>query len=165
MVETSIADLESVADRLIERYNIPGLAPAVREYKHVTAKRIGSASDPTAYELNISGMLALNGLGELVGEDCKGQTLKIINNIATAISHASAHYGLQLSKEDALKHVTDTIVLLKDMGHFPQVNEAYRDGGMPLACRAAFAVKDLPLSAKGVLVEIRANAYLPVPKA
>jgi hypothetical protein len=48
------------------------------------------------------------------------------------------------------------------MSDFKQVNKAYVDESVPLACRAAFAVKELPLASKGVKVEIKANAIIPL---
>lgn len=161
-MEEKIKDLETVGDGFIERFNVVGLAPAVGAFKHITAKRYGSQKEPLAFELEISGMLPLDEEGVLVGNDCGEQTSRVIGNIATAIMEAGTHYGLNLSPEEALEHVTSTMVLLEDMANFGEVNSAYVRKGMPLACRAAFAVRELPLHDKGVMVEIRANALLPV---
>ena len=167
-VPGNISDLENIADGLIQRYNITGLAGAVGMYKHVTAKRIGTQDQPTAYELVISGMLALDPKGELVGPgDYKAQTRQIMDNIALAITRAARFHGLEMTIDQALSYVTDTNVMLAEMGdgmaNFRAVNEAYKEGGMPAAARVAAGGYELPLAAKGVLVEIRANAVIPAP--
>lgn len=162
MVDRYVKDLESRADGAIQSYNIVGLAPAVGQYKHVAATRIGTEIDEMGYLLEISGMLALDENSNVVGTDCKTQTEKIIDNLAQAISGAGRHHGRIIDKKEALEYVTSTMVLLKDMKDFSAINEVYKNSGIPNTCRAAFAAQDLPLSAKGVVVEIRANAYLPV---
>ncbi|MGV8161705.1 MAG: RidA family protein [Candidatus Nanoarchaeia archaeon] len=162
MVKEIILDFESAAGGLIERYNIEGLAPAVGAYTHVTAIRRGTNYTSHAYELRISGMLPINEHVEVIGDDCFTQTKKIIDNIALAIISAATRYGLDFSKEQALNHILDTTVFLNYMTDFKQVNDAYIEEKMPLCCRAAFAVKELPLTHKGVKVEIRANALIPI---
>jgi len=149
-------NLEKAGKGTIERFNIAELAPAVGAYKHITSTDYG-----TGRMLNISGMLALDKEGRVIGENCLEQTKQVIENIRTAIKNAASHYSLEIDDEDALSYITDTLVLLNDMANFSQVNQAYEECGMPLACRAAFAAKELPLEAKGVLIEIRANAFLP----
>lgn len=158
MVKDQAFDIDSVGEQDIQRFNISGVPAAVGTYKHVTA----SKPSDKAVNLEISGMLPLSEEGEVVGESVKEQTIVAITNIATAIQGAASHFEKELSLKEALQLVTSTMVLLDDMSNFSQVNEAYVQAHMPLACRAAFAAKELPLAAKGVKIEIRASAFLPM---
>ncbi len=161
MDNNHVLDLDIVDGGLIERFNVRGLAPAVGMYKHVTAKRHGSSDNPMAWDLEISGMLALDETGKVTGSTCFDQVMSIIENITLAIVRSAAHFGKELSEEQARNHVTSTMVLLSDMDDFGRVNEAFKQGGLPMACRAAFAAGELPLKDKGILVEIRVNACIP----
>jgi len=152
----NITDLEIIDNSLIERFNVTCLSPAIGTYKHVCSKRIGT----NIFELEISGLLSLNNKGEFVSGDCKEQTLIIIDNLIKTIICSASHYNINLTKEEAINHITNTIVLLNKMEDFPLVNEAYKEAGMPFTCRAAFSVKELPLTNKGALIEIRANALI-----
>jgi len=152
----TITDLETIDNGLIERFNVTCLSPAIGAYKHVCSKRI----NPYTFELEISGLLSLNEKGDFVPGDCKTQTLFIINNLINTIICVGNHYNIRLTKEEALNHITSTIVLLNKMEDFPQVNQAYTESGMPHTCRLAFAVKELPLTSIGALVEIRANVFI-----
>jgi|GEM_PF-1883094 len=156
-----IKDLETIDQGLIERFNVTCLSPAIGTYKHVTSKRIGTKKNQV-YELEISGQLSVNEKGEFQEGDCKKQAIVIINNIANTIIACGEHYRINFTREEALNHITNTLVLLSNMEDFPLVNEAYKESGIPQACRAAFAVKDLPLSSKGALIEIRVNALIQV---
>jgi len=156
----SITDLETIDNGLIERFNVTCLSPAIGAYKHVCSKRIGSNIYDNIFELDISGLLSVNLKGEFVQGDCKAQTLVIIENLINTIICAGNHYNIRLTREEALNHITSTIVMLNKMEDFSQVNEAFKEGGMPNTCRAAFAVKELPLNSKGALVEIRANVLI-----
>jgi enamine deaminase RidA (YjgF/YER057c/UK114 family) len=160
--DEGIANLESI-DGVIERFNVVGLPAAVGAYRHVAATRHSNG-----YLLEISGMLGMDKDGDVIGmqegeQSALYQTNLIINNIATAITAAAAHYGIGLTREEALARVTSSLVLLQtDMTDFALVNAAYRQSGMPDTARAAFAVKELPLASKGICVEIRANAFVPL---
>ena len=155
---SEVKDLETVNNGLIERFNVSCLAPAIGAYKHIVSKKMSNDT----YELEISGLLSLDENGNFVSGDCKEQTLVIFNNLSDAIVCAAKHYNITLDKKQALNYVTSTLVLLDNMGDFPLVNQAYEESGMPFTCRAAFAVKELPLAAKGALVEIRVNVMLSI---
>jgi len=156
----TITDLETIDNGLIERFNVTCLSPAIGAYKHVCSKRIGSNIYDNIFELEISGLLSLNEKGEFIPGDCKIQTLFIIENLINTIICVGDHYNIRLTREEALNHITSTIVLLNKMEDFPQVNQAYKESGMPCTCRLAFAVKELPLTSIGALVEIRANVFI-----
>jgi len=159
-----IKDLEVIDNGLIERFNVSCLSPAIGTFRHVTSKRIGPKENPFSYELEISGQLSVNENGEFQEGDCKKQALVIINNVVNTIIACSEHYGINLTREEALNHITNTLVLLSKMEDFPFVNEAYKESGIPHACRAAFSVKELPLASKGALIEIRVNALIQASK-
>jgi hypothetical protein len=160
MLKDQTFDQELSTGGLFESYNVEGLPLPVGNYKHVTAIKFGTNYSAHGYELRISGMLPLNERADVVGEDCLEQTRKIIDNIALVIIGAASRYNIELTKREALSCITDTLVLLSDMSDFKLVNQAYSDERVPSICRAAFAVKELPLASKGVRVEIRANALL-----
>lgn len=160
----AIKDLETVDGPngpVIERFNVEGLMNPVGAYKHVTAIDQG-----TGYRLEISGMIPLvNGLNGPVVQSKNSpevQSIVVIRNIGRAISGAAEHLGSDLHHgTQSLELITDSTVLLTTMDHFAMVNKAYENEGMPGATRAAYAVAGLPLQDRGVLVEIRANAFLP----
>ncbi len=153
-----INDLESVNNGLIERFNVLCLASAIGIYKHITSKRISEK----VYELEVSGLISMDKDGNFIDGDCKMQTNLILENLKKAIISSAKHYNIILSEEDSLNYVTSTYVFLNNMSDFPLVNQAYEESKMPYTCRAAFAVKELPLTAKGALVEIRANVLISV---
>jgi len=155
-MQDKITDLETIDDGLIERFNVTCLSPAIGAYKHVCSKKINSDT----YELEISGLLSLNNKGDFVSGDCKEQALLIIDNLVKTIICSANHYDINLTREEAINHITNTLVLLNKMEDFSLVNEAYKEAGMPFTCRAAFSVKELPLTNKGALIEIRANAFI-----
>lgn len=155
-----IIDIESSHNGIIDRFNVQGLAPAVGAYKYVCAKHYNDI-----IELEISGMLPLDEKGVVASDDFILQTEKVLDNIAKVIIASAEHYfyprkSSVTNKEQALQCVTSTLVLMSDMTDFSKVNEVYKSSGMPLTCRAAFAAKELPLAAKGVKIEIRANAII-----
>jgi len=162
VIEDLTLDLESRADGLIQTYNVSGLARPKGSYKHITAIRLGPKNKPEGYELRIAGMVPQDGEGCLVGETAFAQTRQVIGNIAIAIQGAVTHYGANLGRQAALWSVVDSTVFLTDLQHWSAVNEAYRAEGFPLVCRAAIAAKEVPFQGKGGLMEIRANAIIPV---
>ena len=84
--------------------------------------------------------------GELAADDVAGQAERALANLEAILVAASS--GL-----DRLVKVT---VFLADIGDWPAVNEVYaRTIPQPFPARSAFAVKDLPKSAR---VEIEAVA-------
>lgn len=153
----AIKDLEIINDGLIERFNLHCLAPAIGTYKHVVVKKTSSI----AYEVEVSGLLSLDEQGSFVDGTCREQTTTIINNLKLAIINVAEYYQVKLNTANPLDYITSSLVVLNDMQDFPLVNTAYAENGMPATCRVAFAVKELPLTAKGALVEIRANFLLP----
>ena len=94
-----------------------------------------------------SGQLGLAD-GNLV-EGLTAQVTQAVGNIATLLNSEGA----------ALHNVVKTTVLLTDMGHYAEMNEAYIAAfGGHRPARTAFATAGLPL---GGLVEIEAWAYSP----
>jgi enamine deaminase RidA (YjgF/YER057c/UK114 family) len=158
MAEKKIKDLDSVGNENILRFNIKGLAPTIGTQKHVTAIKLCGRG----VNFEISGMLALDENGEVTGETVKEQAIIIVANIATAIQGAASHYEKELSLAEALNYITTTTIQLKEMNDFCEVNEAYIHTHMPGACRATYAVKELPLANKGTKVQIQASAFLPL---
>ena len=97
--------------------------------------------------LYISGQVPLNpGTMKVVDGGIKEQTLQVMKNIGAILEAAGYSYS----------DVVKSTCLLSDMGNFAAMNEIYGKyytGEQP--ARAAFAVKELPLS---VLVEIETVA-------
>lgn len=177
MIGDRTTDLEVSAEGLISRFNVKGLALPVGAYKHVTGVKRTLGID-----LRIAGMLGLDEEGTLVrtlrrigeleggspevGEDNMEtyyeQTRRAIDNMVIAIIGAATHYRKDIDRDKALSYVVDSLALVRDMAYFGDVNRAYEEGGFPFGCRAAFSPAELPLADRGALVEIRANAFLPI---
>lgn len=153
-----IKDLEIINNGMIERFNLLCLAPAIGAYKHVVVKKLSAI----VYEVEVSGLLSLDRHGNFVEGNCREQATVIIKNLHEVIINVANHYQIDLLDRNPLDYITSSLVALNTMQDFPLVNSAYEDNGMPATCRVAFAVKELPLTAKGALVEIRANFLLPI---
>jgi len=97
-----------------------------------------------------SGQIALDpASGQVVGEgDVAAQTRRVMDNLQAVLAAGGASFAA----------VVKTTIYLRDMAHFPVVNQIYgeRAGAEPPA-RATVEVSGLP---KGVLVEIDAIAVL-----
>lgn len=116
----------------------PGIPPAAGPYSPAVV-----AGD-TCY---VSGQIALDQVGSLVGDDAAGQTAQVMSNIDAVLS--AAGFGF----ED-LALVT---LLLTDVTDFASVNKVYA-AALPEQVRPArvtYQVGALPL---GALVEIQATA-------
>jgi len=97
--------------------------------------------------LYISGQVPINPeTGKLIGETIKEQTEQVMQNIGAILEEAGFSF----------KDVVKSTCLLSDMSNFGGMNDVYQKyySENPPA-RAAFAVKELPLS---VLVEIETIA-------
>lgn len=100
--------------------------------------------------LYISGQLGIDPVTKsIVAGGVEAQAPQVFKNIAAILNAAG------LTMNDIVK----ATVLLKDMGDFKKVNEIYATYFQPpYPARAAFAVKELPLSAD---IEIEAIALFP----
>ncbi|MCD6556775.1 MAG: RidA family protein [Bacteroidales bacterium] len=97
--------------------------------------------------LYISGQVPINPeTGKLVGTSIKEQTEQVMKNISAILEEAGFSF----------KNVVKSTCLLSDMSNFGGMNDVYQKyySENPPA-RAAFAVKELPLS---VMVEIETIA-------
>ena len=108
---------------------------------------IGPYSQATSFGgvIYVSGQLPIDpATGELVEGDIAVQTKQVMKNLAAIVEAAGS------SMDKLLK----TTILLTDMGHFTQMNEAYSSclQGAPPA-RICYQVTALP---KGAIVEIDA---------
>ena len=97
-----------------------------------------------------SGQIALDpASGQVVGEgDVAAQTRRVMDNLQAVLAAGGASFAA----------VVKTTIYLRDMAHFPVVNQIYgeRAGAEPPA-RATVEVSGLP---RGVLVEIDAIAVV-----
>ena len=99
--------------------------------------------------LYTAGQIPLDaGSGEIVGDDIKTQTKKVLENVKAVLEAGGA----------TLESVVKTTVYLKDMGEFADMNEVYGEffTDNPPA-RSAFQVAKLP---KDVKVEIEVIALV-----
>ena len=96
----------------------------------------------------ISGQLPINpATGEFADGDIKDLTRQSMNNIKAILEAAGS----------SMDKVIKTTVLVKDLGTFADVNEAYGEFfGDKAPARACYEVAGLP---KGALIEIEAIAY------
>jgi len=100
----------------------------------------------TGSMLFISGQIALDTKGEIVGDTIEEQTHKVIDNIKSIL----------LSQGLSLNNVVKTTVLMTDLGKFSKMNEiydSYFNESKP--ARATYEVSRLP---KDVIIEIEAIA-------
>ena len=96
--------------------------------------------------LFISGQVALDLEGNMIGDDIKSQTRKSLENMGEILKESGLDF------QDVVK----CTVLLNDMNHFSDMNEVYAQFfGDSKPSRAAFEVSRLP---KDALVEIEAIA-------
>lgn len=110
-----------------------------------------AAVGPYSQAVEANGMLFISGqipinptTGTVEATDIVSQTAQVLTNLK-AVANAA---GYELSD------VVKTTCLLSDMANFKQMNEVYaKFFPVDAPARAAFAVKELPLS---VLVEIEA---------
>lgn len=112
-------------------------------------KAIGPYSQATAFNgmLFISGQIPINpATGIIVEADIRVQTRQVMENIGAILKEAGYSFN------DVLK----STCLLSDMKNFAAMNEVYQEY-YPVnpPARAAFAVKELPLS---VMIEIETIA-------
>lgn len=99
----------------------------------------------------VSGQIALNATGQLVGEgDVAAQTHQVMRNIQAVLGAA----GLTLA------HVVKTSIFVKDLGNFGLINDIYGSyfSAEYAPARETVEVARLP---KDVLVEISCIAVLP----
>lgn len=94
----------------------------------------------------ISGQIALNLDGEMVGDNVSDQTRKSLENMRSILNDLDCEFT----------NIVKCTVLLANMDDFAEMNEVYDEFfGESKPARAAFAVKTLP---KNALVEIEAIA-------
>ncbi len=99
--------------------------------------------------LFLSGQLPLDPqTGNITGDDIETQTRQTIENIRSILSAIGA----------SLSDVIKTTVLLKDMGHFSQMNQTYQEYfNTDAPARSCFEVSRLP---KDALIEIESIAII-----
>jgi 2-iminobutanoate/2-iminopropanoate deaminase len=121
--------------------NIHGAPQAIGPYCH--AIKVGNL-------VFCSGQTPLDPkTNELVGEDIKQQTERVLKNLAIVLE------GMELSLENVVK----SMVFLKDMADFEGMNEVYGQMfGSHRPARTTISVKQNPLDA---LVEIECIAEIP----
>ena len=96
--------------------------------------------------LFISGQIALDTKGKLVGKSIQKQTKQVIENINAIL----------VSQGLSLNSVVKTTVLMTDLGQFEKMNEIYAEYfGESKPARATYEVNRLP---KDVIIEIEAVA-------
>ena len=97
--------------------------------------------------LFISGQLPLDPeTGNTSGDEIEAQTRQVIENIKSILAAAGA----------SLSDVVKTTVFLKDIGHFPEMNQVYRQYfAADAPARSCIEVSRLP---KDVLIEIESIA-------
>jgi len=95
----------------------------------------------------VSGQVAIDAAtGELVLDDIKTETTKVMENIKAILTEAGIGFG----------HIVKTTIFLLDMQNFAQVNEVYGSYFTDqFPARETVAVAGLP---KGVNVEISVTA-------
>lgn len=94
----------------------------------------------------ISGQIALDTNGNIIGKSVQEQTHKVIENIGNIL----------VSQGLSLENVVKTTVLMTDLSKFSEMNEVYNSYfGTSKPARATFEVSRLP---KDVAIEIEAIA-------
>lgn len=115
------------------------------------AKAIGPYSHSVMAEgkfIFISGQIALDKDGNMVGADVKSQTIKSLDNLKKVVENAGG----------SVESIVKTTVLMKDLSHFIEMNTIYAEFfGESKPARAAYEVSRLP---KDALIEIEAIAVL-----
>lgn len=110
---------------------------------------IGPYSQAVGFEKLIftSGQIALDNEGNIVSEDIKNQTDKVIQNLKNILEDNGS----------SLENVIKTTVFLKDINEFAPMNEIYdKYFGKSLPARSTVEVSRLP---KDVRVEIEVIAF------
>lgn len=110
---------------------------------------IGPYSQAVGFENLIftSGQIALDAGGNIVSDDVKTQTEKVIENLKSILEYGGS----------SLEKVLKTTVFLKDMQDFSAMNDVYSIYfGKSLPARSTVEVSRLP---KDVKVEIEVIAY------
>lgn len=97
--------------------------------------------------LFLSGQLPLDPeTGNISGDEIEAQTRQVIENIKSILASAGA----------SLSDVVKTTVFLKDIGHFPEMNQVYQQYfATDAPARSCVEVSRLP---KDVLIEIESIA-------
>lgn len=121
--------------------------------KIINTKNAPAAIGPYSQAIEVNGMLFISGqipidpaTGKLVEGGIVEQTEQVMKNIGAILTEAGYTY----------KNVIKSTCLLSDMANFKAMNEIYGKYYVEEApARAAFAVKELPMS---VLVEIETIA-------
>lgn len=115
------------------------------------SKAIGPYSHSVLAEgkfIFISGQIALNKDGIMVGDNIETQTIKCLENLKLVVENAGGQ----------LENIVKTTVLLKDMNDFVIMNKLYSEFFKETKpARAAYEVSRLP---KDALIEIEAIAVL-----
>lgn len=110
---------------------------------------IGPYSQAVGFEKLIftSGQIALDNEGNIVSEDIKNQTDKVIQNLKNILEDNGS----------SLENVIKTTVFLKDINEFAPMNEIYdKYFGKSLPARSTVEVSRLP---KDVRVEVEVIAF------
>jgi 2-iminobutanoate/2-iminopropanoate deaminase len=123
--------------------------------KIINTKKAPKAIGPYSQAVEVNGMLFISGqipmnpeTGEIVEGGITEQTEQVMKNIGAILLEAGYTF----------KNVIKSTCLLSDMANFGSMNEVYSKYYPEDApARAAFAVKELPLS---VLVEIETIAVI-----
>lgn len=121
----------------------------------ITSKTAPKAVGPYSQAVKAGNFLFLSGqlpldpqTGNIIGDDIETQTRQSIENIKAILS------AIGVSLADVIK----TTVLLKDIGHFSQMNQIYQEYfNMDAPARSCFEVSRLP---KDALVEIESIAII-----
>jgi len=125
---------------MIETFIVTGGPPAIGPYSH-GVQCSGSM-------IFLSGQVALNAGGELIGSNAAEQTRQIFENIRLLLA----------SRNASLSNVVKSTVFLQSMDDFSSMNEEYAKAfGEHRPARSAFQVARLP---KDALVEIEVIACI-----
>lgn len=96
--------------------------------------------------LYISGQIAIDKEGQLIGDTIQSQTLQVINNLVNVLAEANLE----------MRHLVKTTVYLSDMKNYDEFNLIYATYfAHPYPARSVVEVSALP---KGALVEIEGFA-------
>ena len=121
--------------------------------KAISTKNAPAAIGPYSQAIEVNGLIFVSGqlpvdpaTGNIVEGDIKAMTRQSMNNIKAILEEAGS----------SMDKVVKTTVLLKDLGCFGDVNDAYAVFfGDVAPARACYEVAALP---KGAMVEIEAVA-------
>lgn len=121
----------------------------------ITSKAAPKAVGPYSQAIKAGDFLFLSGqlpldpqTGNIIGDDIETQTRQSIENIRSILSSIGA----------SLSDVIKTTVFLKDIGHFPQMNQIYQEYfNTDAPARSCCEVSRLP---KDALIEIESIAII-----